>query len=104
MRIVRALSVLALGIVAAGVAVPVAQADPAPRGCGYQGWGTYEHCSNVNVMLQVSRFFGSDFKVCVKPGRTDLQQYSPGPQNWAVTDAWYVGGANCIPGYKGTVD
>ncbi|WP_143261667.1 DUF6355 family natural product biosynthesis protein [Allokutzneria sp. NRRL B-24872] len=101
MRIARALGVLALSIVAAGVAAPIAQADPAPRGCGFQNWGKYEHCSNVNVMLQVERVFGSDFKVCVKPGRTNLQEYSPG---WAVTDAWYIGGANCTPGYKGTVD
>ncbi|WP_143261666.1 DUF6355 family natural product biosynthesis protein [Allokutzneria sp. NRRL B-24872] len=106
MKIARALGVLALSIAVTGAVVPAAQAEPTARGCGYQGGGKYNHCESnprLSVMLQVSRFFDSDFKVCVRPGVTDLQPYSPYPRHWAVTGAWYVGGNYCSPGYYGTV-
>ncbi|WP_269459611.1 DUF6355 family natural product biosynthesis protein [Allokutzneria albata] len=78
-----------------------------PPGLRLRRGGFYDHCEsnpNLTVMLRVSRIFGSDFKVCVRPGRTNLQQYSPDPHNWAVTNAWYIGGQFCAPAYYGTVE
>ncbi|MFB9904147.1 DUF6355 family natural product biosynthesis protein [Allokutzneria oryzae] len=109
MKIARAIGALVATAAVLGGAAPAAQAiesAPAARGCGYMGSGKYNHCESnprLTVMLQVSRIIDSDFKVCVRPGITDLQQYSPYPRHWAVTGAWYIGSPWCSPGYYGTV-
>lgn len=109
MRFVRT-AAIAAGLALAGLVAPAAQATTAApvtaQNCGYMGAGKYNHCESnprFTVMLQVSRVFQGDFKVCVRPGVTDLQPYSPYPRRWAVTGAWYIGGLGCSPGYYGTV-
>jgi len=81
----------------AALAVPVtagtASAAPVPAACGlnytlYSAY--YNHCGSTTVAIWVTTR-GEDWGACVRPGQTYL-----GPENW-VQNAWYTGGAGCVP-------
>jgi hypothetical protein len=108
-RIVAAAAALAVaGLVAptaqAVSAAPVFKCNPGDGG-GYKGGsgGLYRHCGRSNVFLRVEFVAGSDRKVCVRPGDTNLHQYSP--NGWAVTYASYMvgSGSGCTPGGYGYI-
>lgn len=96
-------AVLVAAVAAASVTGGAAHASKTPQNgetaaasaassCGYLGSGWYNHCGSTTVMVRSIDVFNNTVDHCVAPGKTDLQDWR---HDWAITNAWYIGGANC---------